>query len=80
MVAFGKGEEESVGANRRHVADFEVFAELVERRAPPPALARVLQPAGRAAAGAAEAAILAGEESIAETASETARRPARASE
>ena len=28
---FGKGEEESVGANRRY-ADFEVFAELVERR------------------------------------------------
>ena len=33
MVAFGKGEEESVGANRRRVAGFEVFAELVERRA-----------------------------------------------
>ena len=49
-------------------------------RAPPPALARVLQPAGRAAAGAAEATILAGEESIAGTASEAARRPARASE
>ena len=30
---FGKGEERGVGVTGGHVADFEVFAELVERRA-----------------------------------------------
>ena len=48
-------------------------------RAPPPALARVLQPAGRAAAGAAEAAVLASEHSFAWPAAEAARRLACAS-